>query len=513
MTELTKTKSNQLKINLAQKIESLIEDDNAYGSNIELLSFKLTDNIIAGKFRDTWNRRVFAYSIVKNRLGYRPAINIKTDDTVEQVSKKIDSFSLGYNAIFVAARLDSAKQKKPRCTSISFSCGRICLDINKTCWTDRKPQSAGTTRNNFNDYNNQINEIKTLAKNLQKQNQNSWAKDANNNLSKAQISKIKKGKTIKSFSTLAIKSVGAELDEMFKTGYSELTRYRVREALLGLKKELTGKEIVEYFSQINLLAKEKVQNLSEERESIESQAKIIEQKEGYGEADIFRSNNWNNDLEKLTDDTNKCLNEIGRQFLRVKSPSKLQINNVGITKPNPVRHGIPIRIGDIDPKSLRTIMNGVEIFKEMVGVETLDNKIVDVAGLDPSSKEGGRSFFDNSSINMAKNAPIETTIHELAHWLEESDPIIHKKIQDFFEKRTAGETWQSLRVLTGNPLYGDTEVAKPDKWLIPYMGKKAGWRNSEILSMGMEMMYKAPVDFAKADPEYFAFIYDTLRGK
>jgi hypothetical protein len=45
------------------------------------------------------------------------------------------------------------------------------------------------------------------------------------------------------------------------------------------------------------------------------------------------------------------------------------------------------------------------------------------------------------------------------------------------------------------------------------MGKKTGWKNSEILSMGMEMMYKAPVDFAKADPEYFAFVYDTLRGK
>jgi hypothetical protein len=31
--------------------------------------------------------------------------------------------------------------------------------------------------------------------------------------------------------------------------------------------------------------------------------------------------------------------------------------------------------------------------------------------------------------------------------------------------------------------------------------------------MGMEMMYRDPVGFAKKDPEYFAFIHNTLRGK
>lgn len=513
MAELTQSNSNQLKIDLIEKIESLIEDDSAYGSNIELLSFKLNNNDIVGKFRDIWNKRVFAYSIVKNRLGYRPAIDIKTSETVEQISKKLNNFSLGYNTVFATANLDSARQKKPRCTAVSFSCGKICLDVNKVCWIDNTPKKTGTTKNNLNIYQDQIKKIQTLAKNLQSQNQNTWNKNANNNLSKSKVSKTNKNEKNKSFATLTIKSVGTELDEMFKTGYSELTQYRISEALSGLEKELTGQEVVKYFDQVELLAKEKIQNLLKQRESMESQAKIIEQKEGYGEADIFRSKNWNNDLEKLIDNPDKCLNEIGRQFLRVKTPSKMQINNIGITKPNPIRHGKPIRIGDIDAKSLRAIMNGVEIFKEMVGVETLDNKIVDIAGLDPLSREGGRSFFDNSSINIAKNAPVETTIHELAHWLEESDPIIHKKIQDFFEKRTAGESWQSLRDLTGNPLYGDMEVAKPDKWLHPYMGKKAGWRNSEILSMGMEMMYKAPVDFAKTDPEYFAFVYDTLRGK
>src|SRR4028118_248258 len=150
MAELTNTKNNQLKIGLIQKIESLIEDNNAYGSNIELLSFKLTGNDIAGKFRDIWNRRVFAYSIVRNRLGYRPAIDIKTSETVEQISKKIDNFSLGYNTIFATTKLDSVRQKKPLYSAISFSCGKICLDINKICWIDNVPKRTGTTKNNPN---------------------------------------------------------------------------------------------------------------------------------------------------------------------------------------------------------------------------------------------------------------------------------------------------------------------------------------------------------------------------
>ncbi|HLO51384.1 MAG TPA: hypothetical protein VK211_23420, partial [Kamptonema sp.] len=104
--------------------------------------------------------------------------------------------------------------------------------------------------------------------------------------------------------------------------------------------------------------------------------------------------------------------------------------------------------------------------------------------------------------------------HEAAHWLEESDPVIHEKVQKFFESRTVGEKWQKLSDLTGNSNYGDNEVAKPDKWPKAYMGKKTNSdKNSEILSMGMEMMYRDPVAFAKQDPEYFAFIHNTLRGK
>jgi hypothetical protein len=158
---------------------------------------------------------------------------------------------------------------------------------------------------------------------------------------------------------------------------------------------------------------------------------------------------------------------------------------------------------------------GLSAFKKMVGVDTVDGKTLKMASLDASfGKAADRSFYGRGGIYMADKAPVEVVVHEAAHWLEESDPKIHAKVQKFFESRTAGEKWQKLSELTGNSNYGNNEVAKPDKWPKPYMGKKANSdKNSEILSMGMEMMYKDPVGFAKKDPEYFAFIHNTLRGK
>jgi hypothetical protein len=114
---------------------------------------------------------------------------------------------------------------------------------------------------------------------------------------------------------------------------------------------------------------------------------------------------------------------------------------------------------------------------------------------------------------MADKAPVEVVVHEAANWLEESDPKIHAKVQKFFESRTAGEKWQKLSELMGNRNYSETEVAKPDKWLRTYMGKKTNSTNSEILSMGMEVIYKAPVDFAKADPRILCFHIQYIKGE
>lgn len=66
---------------------------------------------------------------------------------------------------------------------------------------------------------------------------------------------------------------------------------------------------------------------------------------------------------------------------------------------------------------------------------------------------------------------------------------------------------------TGNAAYKD-EMTKVDKFSNPYMGKFYGDPSTgatEILSMGMEMMYANPVALAQKDPEMFDFIYSVVR--
>lgn len=47
---------------------------------------------------------------------------------------------------------------------------------------------------------------------------------------------------------------------------------------------------------------------------------------------------------------------------------------------------------------------------------------------------------------------------------------------------------------------------------MPYMGKDSADNGStEILSMGLELMYRNPVALAKQDPDMFDFIYSVVR--
>lgn len=45
-----------------------------------------------------------------------------------------------------------------------------------------------------------------------------------------------------------------------------------------------------------------------------------------------------------------------------------------------------------------------------------------------------------------------------------------------------------------------------------YVGKTYANNRTEVFSMGMEQLYKDPINFAEDDPEYFKFIVGVLRG-
>jgi hypothetical protein len=499
-----------------EQLEALIENDDAYGSKVSLLSFNIADNgDITGKFQDTWNRRVFSYTVQESRFGYKPAISTTNTDSAVN-SKLLDAFSLGYTSLEL--KYDAVQSgKKPRCTAISYSCGKICLSLQDTCWVNSGQQILkGVGRNSKKAANSfsqgRIDKIRALAKTLESTNNNKWsrygtAKDLTakaNALEEERAAILKRGAKKR---PPPIDPLITGLKKAFDSDNFTEVKILARQAASKMK---SGAEVAAYLQKLSEVIGGEHQLAIDKKREITKKANKIAETKGEKEARKFFSDNWNADVKAACKKYENFTANVAREFLYVDPPSKMRAINGGTVDPKKRE-----KTGSLNLEQSTKLLTGIMAFKKMVGVDTVDGKNLKMASLDASfGKAADRSFYGRGSIYMADKAPVEVVVHEAAHWLEESDPKIHAKVQKFFESRTAGEKWQKLSELTGNSNYGDNEVAKPDKWPRPYMGKKTNSdKNSEILSMGMEMMYRDPVGFAKKDPEYFAFIHNTLRGK
>lgn len=118
-----------------------------------------------------------------------------------------------------------------------------------------------------------------------------------------------------------------------------------------------------------------------------------------------------------------------------------------------------------------------------------------------------RSYhIENRGIFLSKQAYVKTVIHELGHELEEADAQVHREAMDFLRRRTKGERLEWL-----GPGYGRDEKSRKDKFIRPYMGKDYGADATEIISMGLEYIWRDPWEFAEKDPDMFDFILAVVR--
>lgn len=108
--------------------------------------------------------------------------------------------------------------------------------------------------------------------------------------------------------------------------------------------------------------------------------------------------------------------------------------------------------------------------------------------------------------------------HEMAHALEDQHPGIGKASREFLAHRVKDEPLTKMSVATGNKEYGDYEMGRKDDFEKTfgsnayYVGKQYQHGQTEILSMGVEKLYRDPITFAKSDPEYFKFVIGVLHG-
>lgn len=122
----------------------------------------------------------------------------------------------------------------------------------------------------------------------------------------------------------------------------------------------------------------------------------------------------------------------------------------------------------------------------------------------------GRGECAGVTINLPRSLGPDVLVHEMGHAWEHSDNRIGELTEIFWEKRTVTEAARPLNAYGVG--YADWEMTKADKFYTPYVGRINGARGgTEILSMGLEAMYRGARTFAKADREHFLFIYDMIR--
>jgi hypothetical protein len=134
-----------------------------------------------------------------------------------------------------------------------------------------------------------------------------------------------------------------------------------------------------------------------------------------------------------------------------------------------------------------------------------------------------RAFYQDGKVAITPDTKAEIVVHEIGHALEEKltlggDPAVARSLE-FLRYRARGE--QPTPIFPEG--FGDPAMAKEkgigddfgryfDPTAAKYVGKDYGGSASEVLSMGMEALYRDPAGFARADPEYAAFVVGILKG-
>ena len=117
-------------------------------------------------------------------------------------------------------------------------------------------------------------------------------------------------------------------------------------------------------------------------------------------------------------------------------------------------------------------------------------------------------------VDLPTDAASRVTAHEFGHHVSYQVKNIYERQQDFFDLRTKGE---EVKPLWG---YSKDIVGKKDKWgsvddvNTVYAGRvysSFGDRTPEVISVGIEQLWKDPMRFAKNDPEWFDMIVGALK--
>jgi hypothetical protein len=128
-----------------------------------------------------------------------------------------------------------------------------------------------------------------------------------------------------------------------------------------------------------------------------------------------------------------------------------------------------------------------------------------------SGKRRGNYDPNTNTIDIGNQVGVDATVaHEIGHFLEDNNSIIHDRCQDFYNQITQGGTKRLLKDDFPNEDYDANEYYIPVKDM-PVYATKYMKGATELFSVGMEYLYKNPIKFSQDYPEYFNFIISLIK--
>ncbi len=146
----------------------------------------------------------------------------------------------------------------------------------------------------------------------------------------------------------------------------------------------------------------------------------------------------------------------------------------------------------------------------------------DLPAVDIKLTEEIRSYysFGTQALKMNASADVELYCHEYGHHIENSLPKALAKVKAFRGKRFDPKQAKPLAPMFPRIGFKPEEVGNPDDMEKVFRNKVIAWYSGvtysrgdgELLSLGLEYLYKDPVHLARTDPEYFSLVMGVLQG-
>jgi len=193
-----------------------------------------------------------------------------------------------------------------------------------------------------------------------------------------------------------------------------------------------------------------------------------------------------------------------------------------IVIPHEKRGRLKLRFETSDPAIRQSITQAANFLMGFVSPKWLPRSEIRVQALPVSENRAyATGLGKNASIHLQPGVVnVETAIHELAHHIEGDHRFILELSKRFIARRARGGTPERLRDLTGHD-YGADEITLRANWTTRggshYVGKFYGSSlkqatATEVISMGLERLYREPDTFFREDSDYFLFLLLALQS-